>query len=147
MTTRTVSELRMHIEKLKVETKGRVDGLKSRIAERERLGMGHADLDQQLGQAERAGQRGIEYASQLLKDAEAQETAQSAAQKERVAKIAADIDLKRKHQAERAWTASGGDPDAFEAAWPTIRDAMLSQSVIQETLRQDRKRGTINPTL
>lgn len=147
MTPRTASEQRKHIEKLKAETQKRVDDLKSRIAERERLGMGHDDLDKQLAQAEKAGEKGVESASQLLKEAAELEAAQSTAQKERVAKLAADIDLKRKHQAERAWIASGGDPAAFEAAWPTIRDAMLSQSVIQETLRQDRKRGATNPTL
>lgn len=147
MTNATAAERRRSLEKIKAHNQRRIEGLQSRIADRERVGLPHTDLDNELDQAQTVASRGEQRAEDLLKEAEEQESTQAKAEAARIAKAAADIDLWRKQRAERLWVAHGGNPAEFAKAWPTIREGLLRQAVIQASLHQDQRQGRVNPTL
>jgi septal ring factor EnvC (AmiA/AmiB activator) len=48
------------------------------------------------------------------------------------AKRAGELEALRKGDALRAWVRAGGDPNAFEEAWPTIYQERLANQVVDE---------------
>lgn len=147
MTTATAAERHRSLEKIKAHNQRRIEGLQSRIADRKRVGLPHADLESELKQAQAIASRQEQRAEELLREAEMQEAALAKTEAARIAKAAADIDLWRKQRAERLWVAHGGNPDEFAKAWPTIWEGLLRQAIIQESLHQDQQQGRVNPTL
>ena len=126
-------QARKHLEKIKQDNQKRIDKLTAQIDARKEKGLEYADLEKQLDRVLTTSARSEELAERRL--AEAEEADQEKASKEAAdrSRIAADMDKERKTAAARVWVAQGGDPKEFETAWPTIREELIKNAVIQET--------------
>lgn len=136
-----------HLEKIKQDNQKRIDGLTARIEARKDKGLSYADLEKELSQVLTTAARGEELAERRLAEAQVKQQATADRQSADRARIAADMDQKRKTAAARVWVGQGGDLKEFETAWPAIREELMKSAVIQEAADRENRTTVVGRSL
>lgn len=128
-----VQNVKTRILNLKADYNSRLNALNKRLeashfeGERELVKKDIEQLSSAYGKA-------FERAEIALKAAEEEEKAYLA--KEEAARVGKELEVKGK--ALKEWQRAGGDPSVFEAAWPTMRNAILNEQVISSLTGRDK---------
>jgi len=132
---RSIEEINQALNRLQIETEGRLQSIRTKIEKYEKQGLHSKKLWRELEDMQRYAN--ITEASLRRKLAEAQENEKSEAegkaqeqkhdQDERAAAL--------KVLARREWMASGGNSDEFESAWPGLHEELMKKSVLSSVLK------------
>ena len=129
MPEENVKNAETHLNKIQGEFQRLDDQFASKIADAEKQNFG--TLVSQLNQERQAhNDRYSPFIVSAKERLEAAKEHETEANKEFEAKRQ-EVENRDKNRALKAWTQAGGDLSGFEAAWPEIRKAQLSESVLQ----------------
>jgi len=131
-----------NLERIKTDCKVRMDALQARLKAATYEGQ-KAELQQDIDQLKIVFDRAIEGAEINRTKAEAENLVQKSAQDAGSAKLRADREEEIKNNALREWVRAGGEPAQFESAWPSIRQSVLNERVINALVGQQKPDTTI----
>jgi hypothetical protein len=129
-------------EKIEAECKVRMDALQARLAAASYEGQ-KAEIQKEIDKLKKVFDRAIDRAKLDQTKAEAEYLVQKKDQEERVADQRATQKQEIKNHALREFIKAGGDPNQFEAAWPSIEQSILNERVISALLGKTKSDTTI----
>jgi hypothetical protein len=136
MTIRSAEQLRKNLESIQKDNEQRVAKLEARLVEIEGHNGSTTQIKKEIEQAKITARRSEELAEKQLNIAEERELKAAQEIEATRKRMAADLESRQRFRAERAYIAAGGDPKEFENTWPTIREKLLEQSVLEKTAAQ-----------